>query len=414
MNKTVLKVFVGLIALALAICAAFFSIVGLSKLFAGAFIAVIAMATTLEASKLVIASFLYRTWSTVNKVLRTYLIIAIAIIALITSIGIYGFLSGAYQNTKSKYELSQTASDSLSVKKTYYDNALISYNAQLDAKNTQLQSLSSIRTSQEQRALTLVNSNKSSRSADRSASQTDVKINSLNKDIDNLNDSIVKFSTESSRLKLLSTQAGLQNEVSSELGSLTYISRVTGISMDTVVNILIILFIIVFDPLAICMVLAFNYLNENKEEPKKVLTEEDIFNQKDIDVVTDYINKKQHIIDIMKTDEELGLYDSVNNIEVVEAELIQPEENIDIETPNYWGDLSDEELSEIVNDMLVQEKEFIMEDTPSEAPQEPTVEDTNDPKPTEEEIQKQIDDENERIRNEKQKKQQRLIGGVSR
>ena len=390
MNKTVLKVFVGLIALALAICAAFFSIVGLSKLFAGAFIAVIFMATTLEASKLVIASFLYRTWSTVNKVLRTYLIIAIVIIALITSIGIYGFLSGAYQNTKSKYELSQTASDSLSVKKTYYDNALISYKAQLDAKNSQLQSLSSIRTSQEQRALTLVNSNKSSRSADRSASQTDSKINSLNKEIDNLNDSIVKFSTESSNLKLLSTQANLQNEVSSELGSLTYISRVTGISMDTVVNILIILFMIVFDPLAICMVLAFNYLNENKEE------------------------QKQHLIDIMKSDEELGLYDSVNDIEVIEPELIQPEENIDIETPNYWDDLSDEELSEIVNDMLTQEKEFMMEDTPSETPQEPTVEDTNDPKPTEEEIQKQLEDENERVRIEKQKKQQRSIGGVSR
>lgn len=382
MNKTVLKVFVGLIALALAICAAFFSIVGLSKLFAGAFIAVIAMATTLEASKLVIASFLYRTWSTVNKVLRTYLIIAIAIIALITSIGIYGFLSGAYQNTKSKYELSQTASDSLSVKKTYYDNALISYKAQLDAKNTQLQSLSSIRTSQEQRALTLVNSNKSSRSADRSASQTDSKINSLNKEIDNLNDSIVKFSTESSKLKLLSTQAGLQNEVSSELGSLTYISRVTGISMDTVVNILIILFMIVFDPLAICMVLAFNYLNEDKEE------------------------QKQHLIDIMKSDKELGLYESVNDIEVIEPEVLHQEENIDIETPKYWDDLSEEELSEIVNDMLIQEKEFAMEDTPSETPQEPTVEDTNNSKPIDEETARRLD--------EKKKKSQKSIGGAVR
>jgi hypothetical protein len=396
MNKTVLKVFVGLIALALAVCAAFFSIVGLSKLFAGAFIAVIAMATTLEASKLVIASFLYRTWSTVNKVLRTYLIIAIAIIALITSIGIYGFLSGAYQNTKSKYELSQTASDSLSVKKTYYDNALISYKAQLDAKNSQLQSLSSIRTSQEQRALTLVNSNKSSRSADRSASQTDKTINTLNKEINTLNDSIVKFSTESSKLKLLSTQAGLQNEVSSELGSLTYISRVTGISMDTVVNILIILFMIVFDPLAICMVLAFNYLNENKEE------------------------QKQHIIDIMKSDEELGLYEdvqetkSVEDIEVIEPEVVQTEENIDIEIPDYWDNLTDEELSEIVNDMLVQERELIMEDTPTEQPQEPTVEDTNDSKPIDEELKRKAqEEENERVRIQKQKKNQRSIGGAA-
>ena len=54
-----------------------------------------------------------------------------------------------------------------------------------------------------------------------------------------------------------------------------------------------------------------------KQEPKKVLTEEDIFNQKDIDVVTDYINKeqqKQHLIDMMESDEELELYDDSREI----------------------------------------------------------------------------------------------------
>ena len=60
----------------------------------------------------------------------------------------------------------------------------------------------------------------------------------------------------------------------------------------------------------------------DKQEPKKVLTEEDIFNQKDIDAVTDYINKeqqKQHLIDMMKEDEELGLYDDIkaNRIELI-------------------------------------------------------------------------------------------------
>ena len=80
MNKTTLKIFVGLIAISLAFCAAFFSIVGLSKLFAGAALAVIIMSSTLEASKLVIASFLYQFWDTVNKTLRAYLLVAISII----------------------------------------------------------------------------------------------------------------------------------------------------------------------------------------------------------------------------------------------------------------------------------------------------------------------------------------------
>jgi hypothetical protein len=307
MNKTILKILVGIIALALAACAAFFSIVGLSKLFAGAFVAVVFMATTLEASKLVIASFLYRTWSTVNRVLRTYLIAAIAIIALITSIGIYGFLSGAYQTTKSKYELSTSQNDSLLIKKSYYDNNLTSYKTQLEIKTNQLTNLSNIRNSQETRATQLVTLNKSSRSADRSASKTDKDITQLNKDINILNDSIVKFSMESSKLKLQSTQANLQSDVSSELGSLTYISRVIGIKMDTVVNILIILFMIVFDPLAICMVLAFNYLNEDKEE------------------------RKQHIINIMNSDEELGLY-SDNELANIVSDIQSDTPQVPIET----------------------------------------------------------------------------------
>jgi len=264
MNKSGLKILVGFVALALAACAAFFSIIGLSKLFAGAMIAVIAMASTLEISKLVIASYLYQQWKVVNKTLRVYLISAVTIIAIITSIGIYGFLSGAYQTTKSKYDLTQSITDSLSVKKSYFDSGLISYQSQLDSKTTQLNNLSSIRNSQEQRASNLINSNKSFKSVEKSALNTDKSIKILNKEIAQLNDSIVKYYTESSKLKLNITQASIQNELSSELGSLTYISKVLNIPMDKVVNILIILFMIVFDPLAICMVIAYNQLNESK------------------------------------------------------------------------------------------------------------------------------------------------------
>ena len=264
MNKTALKILVGFVALALAACAAFFSIIGLSKLFAGAMLAVIAMASTLEISKLVIASYLYQQWKVVNKTLRVYLVSAVTIIAIITSIGIYGFLSGAYQTTKSKYDLTQSITDSLSVKKSYFDSGLVSYQSQLESKTNQLNNLSSIRNSQEQRASNLINSNKSFKSVEKSASNTDKSIKILNKEIAQLNDSIVKYSTESSKLKLGITQASLKNELSSELGSLTYISKVLNVSMDKVVNILIILFMIVFDPLAICMVIAYNQLNESK------------------------------------------------------------------------------------------------------------------------------------------------------
>ena len=131
MNKVALKILIGLIALSLAVCAAFFSVVGLSKLFAGAALAVVIMASTLEASKLVIASFLYQYWTSISKTLRVYLVTAVVIIASITSIGIYGFLSGAYQTTKSTYDLTQTAVDSLTTKKLYYESSVVSYRDQL-------------------------------------------------------------------------------------------------------------------------------------------------------------------------------------------------------------------------------------------------------------------------------------------
>lgn len=266
MNKTILKLLVGMVALSLAGCAAFFSIVGLSKLFAGAALAIIIMASTLEASKLVIASFLYQSWTTISKVLRMYLVIAMIIIASITSIGIYGFISGAYQTTKSKYDLTRTQTDSLKVQQTYFESSVSTFKSQLESKNTQLNNLTSIRNSQELRATQLVTSNKSSRSADRSAKETDAAIKLINVEIDDLNKRIIAYADSASKMNIAVTQVSLKTDISSELGSLAYISNVLNISMDKVVNVLIILFIIVFDPLAICMVLVFNFMSKPNED----------------------------------------------------------------------------------------------------------------------------------------------------
>lgn len=267
MNKTALKVLIGLVALSLAVCAAFFSITGLCKLFAGAATAVIVMASTLEASKLVLASFLYQAWSEISKTLRAYLFVAITIIAMITSIGIYGFLSSAYQTTKSKFDLTQTTTDSLNTQKQYYESTIKTVQLQLNAKNTQLTNLTSIRTSQENRATQLTATNRSTRYADRSARETDLTIKLVNKEIDSLNKKIISYTDSVGRLTIAAKQVGLKNELTSELGSLVYISQTLNVSMDKVVNVLILLFIIVFDPLAICMVLAFNFLSKNPKEP---------------------------------------------------------------------------------------------------------------------------------------------------
>ena len=89
-------------ALSVSASAAFYSISGLSKLFAGAALAVIIMTTSLEIAKLVIASLLYQYRKTIPKLLKYYLTVAAVILVLITSMGIYGFLSAAYQETAAK------------------------------------------------------------------------------------------------------------------------------------------------------------------------------------------------------------------------------------------------------------------------------------------------------------------------
>ena len=360
MNKTILKFLVGLIALSLACCAAFFSIVGLSKLFAGAAIAVIVMASTLEASKLVIASFLYQFWGSASKTLRSYLLVAVSIIAVITSIGIYGFLSGAYQETKSKYDLTQTQTDSLTVKKTYYESSVTTFKGQLDAKTTQLTNLTNIRNSQELRATELVNKNRSSKSADRSAKETDASIKQINTEIDDLNKKIIAYSDSASKVQVAVTQLSLKNEISSELGSLAYISKVLNVSMDKVVNVLIILFIIVFDPLAICMVLAFNFMNDKK--PKEERLPEPITPTEDDYLRGLFPNEEPSYEPPMYTPEEESLNFFLNsqdklpeNMDVQPSE--QPREQPVQEVPNPKPKLSSAELKELQKEAIRQKAE---------------------------------------------------------
>ena len=107
-------------ALSVSASAAFYSVSGLSKLFAGATFEVIIMAASLEVAKLVTASLLYQYWDTINKTLRTYLSVATVILVLITSMGIYGFLSAAYQETYNKLTIIENEKSFIQQKIDFY------------------------------------------------------------------------------------------------------------------------------------------------------------------------------------------------------------------------------------------------------------------------------------------------------
>jgi hypothetical protein len=74
----------------------YFSIVGLATIFAGAFWSVVIMAATLELSKVVAASWIYRSWSIAPVLIRTYMVLSIIVLVFITSLGIFGYLSKAH------------------------------------------------------------------------------------------------------------------------------------------------------------------------------------------------------------------------------------------------------------------------------------------------------------------------------
>ena len=98
----------GFSALFVAFNAAFFSVFGLSKLFAGATSSVIMMASSLELAKLVTAAYLYRYWDNINGIMKTYLLLGVITLILITSGGIFGFLSNAYQGATIDFEKQST------------------------------------------------------------------------------------------------------------------------------------------------------------------------------------------------------------------------------------------------------------------------------------------------------------------
>ena len=266
------------LALTVAGCAAYFSVWGLSQLFAGASTAVIIMATGLEAAKIAATTALHRYWKKIAITLRAYLMIAVSVLMLITSAGIYGFLSNAYQKTANKLEIHEGELKVLTGKKELFEKSIKDNEKIIETKNKRIDLLTGLRNNQETR----LDSAKSNRAKDKVradiAAATD-EIQKLSTNIDELNaknsvlnDSVARYNT-----KALELSAG--SEVAAEVGPLKYIAELTGAPMGNVVNYLILLFIFVFDPLAIALVLMTNRIfeienAENPLEPKKDATKE--------------------------------------------------------------------------------------------------------------------------------------------
>ena len=263
-------------ALSVSASAAFYSISGLSKLFAGAAFAVIIMTTSLEVAKLVIASLLYQYRKTIPKLLKYYLTVAAVVLVLITSMGIYGFLSAAYQETAAKAGSIDAQISLIETKRDNVKEQLAVYSDEKSSINTAVSDLrSGLSTNKiqykDKETGQIINTTSSStrRALERQLDQAVARQTEINIKVDNLNEQLFGYETEIVEVKI-------NNDIAGELGPLKYLSGLTGIPMDKIINYLLLTIIFVFDPLAIALVIAANFAFE-KLRPK---TKDNIYGEK--------------------------------------------------------------------------------------------------------------------------------------
>ena len=327
-------------ALSVSASAAFYSVSGLSKLFAGAAFAVIVMAASLEIAKLVIASLLYQYRKTLPKFLKWYLSMACFVLILITSMGIYGFLSAAYQETAAKAGNVDSQIALIETKRDNIREQLLVYNEEKSSINGAVASLrNGLSNNKIQYTDTLGNVITTTSRATRNAleKQLDQAIDRqtiINAKVDQLNEKLFNYETEI-------VEVSMSNEVAGELGPLKYLSGLTGIPMDQIINYLLLTIIFVFDPLAIALVVAANFAFD-QIRPK---TKENLYGE------TVEVEKKS-IIEI--TEEDL------------EEDLKHGQEDIDEDRMNIIGQNGNDGLH--YEEESYAEGGYMQSETPEQSP----------------------------------------------
>jgi hypothetical protein len=243
-----LKVLVGLSAVIVAGCAAYFSVTGLGVLFAGASISVMVMAGSLEFAKLVAATYLKQTWGEIKGFNKWYLTLSVGILMIITSAGIFGYLSNAFQ--QQSLQLQQV------------DRQVAVWQTKIDQNNTQITQLSTQITESNTNQGKILDGGKVNSRLLRSVDNRD-------KEISKLNDKIGKLQTENATNTEEINKIKIANiDLEKEVGGFRFVAEAFGIELKNVVKFFIFLIVIVFDPLAIALIIAFNGLVMKREEEK--------------------------------------------------------------------------------------------------------------------------------------------------
>jgi len=365
-----LKYLVGLSAIIVAGCAAYFSVTGLGVLFAGASLSVMVMAGALEFAKLVAATYLKQQWDIIKGFNKWYLAISVAILMLITSAGIFGYLSNAFQ--QQNLELQKVERD-ISV----YQSQIIKNDTEIARYTTQLNNQQNIRNSQESNLSKQIDKDKSTLRVTQMIKSADKEITAVSKRIDEL--------TIQNNVALDSINSIKNNNIQleREVGGFRFVAEAFNVPLNDVVKFFILIIVLVFDPLAIALIIAFNGLIMKRKEEDDLsdwdatlgdgldeLMEE---NYKDYEVYGDKKRRGDMLAEMMKNDQELGLYDEPITLSEKDSEIFfneienpsEPNEQLVNAATQYNEDIKKNEIDSATTN--VEEDEVTLTDEEKKA-----------------------------------------------
>ncbi len=302
-----LKFLVGFSALIIAGCAAYFSVTGLGVLFAGASASVMIMASSLELAKLVAATYLKQKWDEIGGFNKWYLTISVAVLMLITSAGIFGYLSNAFQAQSLKLQV--------------VDREIAVYQTKIDQNTSQITQLNEQLNGLSQTQSQILDKGKVNSRLLRSIDSKDRQTTQINNKISGLQEENAKNTERINEIKLSNL------DLEKEVGGFRFVAEAFGMELKNVVKFFIFLIVIVFDPLAVALIIAFNGLVSDKKR-----------------------KQKEALIEMMENDQKLGLYEVYGD---KKEDLV---ENFSQNTEDS-GKIPTLEIENQVNDENTQQKE---------------------------------------------------------
>jgi len=292
-----LKYLVGLSAILVAGCAAFFSVTGLGVLFSGASTAVMVMASSLEFAKLVAATYLKQKWDDIQGFNKWYLTSAVALLMLITSAGIFGYLSNAFQ------------AQSLQLQQV--DREIWVHQTKIDQNTIQITQLSTQITEFNTNQGKILDGGKVNSRLIRSIDNRDKQISKINDKISNLQIENAQETQKINEIKISNL------DLEKEVGGFRFVAEAFGVELKNVVKFFIFLIVIVFDPLAVALIIAFNGLIETKKQKRERLLGEMMENDQKLGLYEVYGDTKESIVENnLQKEEELPLIMEKNRIPI--------------------------------------------------------------------------------------------------